>query len=99
MYKREFEELLTKKLNKYQDILEEIEDRLDTLPPFARDDMQMELNDLYRSFEDLESRLDEFESMTEKDFLEEEEVMVEKMENIEDSFSAFMHNLHRVAVV
>jgi len=99
MYKREFEELLTKKLNKYQDILEEIEDRLDTLPPFARDDMQMELNDLYRSFEDLESRIDEFDSMTEKDFIEEEEVMVEKITNIEDSFSEFMHSLHRVAVV
>lgn len=98
MYKREFEELLTKKLNKYQDILEEIEDRLDTLPQFARDDMQMELNDLYRSFEDLESRLDEIDAMTENDFLEEEEVMVEKMEIIEDSFSEFMHNLHRVAV-
>ncbi|MBT5346255.1 hypothetical protein HOJ01_03560 [bacterium] len=99
MYKREFEELLTKKLNKYQDILEEIEDRLDTLPPFARDDMQMELNDLYRSFEDLESRIDEFDSMTEKDFIEEEEIMIEKITNIEDSFSEFMHSLHRVAVV
>lgn len=98
MYKREFEELLTKKLNKYQDVLEEIEDRLDTLPPYARDDMQMELNDLYRSFEDLESRLDEIDSMTEKEFLEEEEIMNEKMETLEDSFSEFMHNLHRVAV-
>jgi len=98
MYKREFEELLTKKLNKYQDVLEEIEDRLDTLPPYARDDMQMELNDLYRSFEDLESRLDEIDAMTESDFLEEEEIMNEKMETLEDSMSEFMHNLHRVAV-
>ena len=52
--------------------------------------MQMELNDLYRSFEDLESRIDEFDSMTEKDFIEEEEIMIEKITNIEDSFSEFI---------
>jgi len=98
MYKHEIIELLTTKLNKYQDYLEEIEDRLDTMPPYTRDDMQRELDDLYRSFEDLESRLDELENMTESEVLDEEEIINEKMEILEDSLSEYMENLHRVSI-
>jgi len=94
MYKNEISELLTGKLNNYQNKLEEIEDRLDTLDPDIRDDIQMELNTLYRDFEDLESRLDEIDLMSEEEILDEEEVILNKIECIEDSLSDFMQNLY-----